>query len=211
MFASSRTIPAPFPDKVAFSGHVAFKQLQVHSFYIVYALSTSYIHWPVVSDHFAPCFDHFPSQFALFLPCMSSPQTSKKKVFFGHEKKPFQLQHRMFRSSEPHNYYIDRTSQTFLKQKRWMVKVYQHYHEFLVRIRRKAGKRPEGQLHKNRERGVREPQRLGMSQGTMNREPKYGGGAHPKYGSCRGLVSPIPRAGISRCPYEVPVVRRRRS
>ena len=50
-----------------------------------------------------------------------------------------------------------------------------------------------------------------MSQGTMNRERKYGGGAHPKYGSCRGLVSPIPRAGISRCPYEVPVVRRRRS
>ena len=38
--------------------------------------------------------------------------------------------------------------------------------------------------------------RLGMSQGTMNREPKYGGGAHPKYGSCRGLVSPIPRAGM---------------
>ncbi len=36
-----------------------------------------------------------------------------------------------------------------------------------------------------------------MSQGTMNRERKYGGGAHPKYGSCRGLVSPIPRAGIS--------------
>ena len=45
----------------------------------------------------------------------------------------------------------------------------------------------------------------------MNREPKYGGGAHPKYGSCRGLVSLIPRACISRCPYEVPVVRRRRS
>ena len=68
----------------------------------------------------------------------------------------------------------------------------------------------EGEVHKNRER-VREPKRLGMSQGTMNREPKYGGGAHPKYGSCRGLVSLIPRAGISRCPYEVPVVRRRRS
>jgi hypothetical protein len=50
-----------------------------------------------------------------------------------------------------------------------------------------------------------------MSQGTMNREPKYEGGAHPKYGSCRGLVSLIPRACISRCPYEVPVVRRRRS
>ncbi len=62
-----------------------------------------------------------------------------------------------------------------------------------------------------RGKGVREPQRLGMSQGTMNREPKYGGGTHPKYGSCRGLVSPIPRVGISRCPNEVPVVRRRRS
>ena len=32
----------------------------------------------------------------------------------------------------------------------------------------------EGEVHENRERegGVREPQRLGMSQGTMNREPK---------------------------------------
>ena len=47
-----------------------------------------------------------------------------------------------------------------------------------------------------REQGVRDQQRLGMSQGTMIREPKYGGGAHPKYGSCRGLVSPIPRAGM---------------
>jgi hypothetical protein len=41
---------------------------------------------------------------------MSSPQTSEKKVFFGQEKKPFQLQHQMFRSNEPHSYYIDRTN-----------------------------------------------------------------------------------------------------
>ena len=89
MFASSRTIPAPFPLKVAFFGHIVFKQLQVHSFYIVYALSTSYIHWPVVSDHFASCLDHFPAQFALFLPCMSSPQTFKKKTFFWSRKTAF--------------------------------------------------------------------------------------------------------------------------
>jgi hypothetical protein len=31
----------------------------------------------------------------LFLPCMSSPQTSEKKSFFGHEKQPFQLQQKM--------------------------------------------------------------------------------------------------------------------
>jgi hypothetical protein len=42
-------------------------QLQVHSFYIVYALSTSYMHWPGVFDHFAPCLDQFPAYFALFL------------------------------------------------------------------------------------------------------------------------------------------------
>jgi predicted RNA-binding protein associated with RNAse of E/G family len=47
---------------------------------------------------------------------MSSPQTSLKKVFFGHEKKPFQLQHRMFRSNEPHSYYIDRTNPATTKQ-----------------------------------------------------------------------------------------------
>ena len=42
----------------------------------------------------------------------------------------------------------------------------------------------EGEVHENREGGrVREPQRLGMSQGTMIREPRYGGGAHPKYRS----------------------------
>ena len=58
---------------------------------------------------------------------------------------------------------------------------------------------------------VREPQRLGLSQGTMNREPKYWGGAHPKYRSCRRLVSLIPRTCISGCPHEVLVVRRRRS
>jgi hypothetical protein len=44
-----------------FFEHFEFKQLQVHSFYIVNALSTSYKHWPVVSDQFAPCLDHFPS------------------------------------------------------------------------------------------------------------------------------------------------------
>ena len=37
-----------------------------------------------------------------------------------------------------HSYYIYKTSYTFPKQKRWMVKVYQHYHEFLVRILRQA-------------------------------------------------------------------------
>ena len=42
---------------------------------MVYALSASYIHWPVVSDHFAPCFDLFPAYFALFLPCMMVKQT----------------------------------------------------------------------------------------------------------------------------------------
>jgi hypothetical protein len=107
-----------------------------------------------------------------------------------------------------HGYYIYKTNQSTTKQKRWMVKVYQHYHEFLVRILRQQG---QTYTRTERKRGVREPQRLGMSQGTVNREPKYGGGAHPKYGSCRGLVSLTPRAGISRYPYEVPVVRRRRS
>ena len=37
-----------------------------------------------------------------------------------------------------------------------------------------------------------------MSQGTMIREPKYGGGAHPKYRSCRVLVSQIPRTEVWR-------------
>ncbi len=31
---------------------------------------------------------------------------------------------------------------------------------------------------------------------TVNREPKYGGGVHPQYGSCRGFVSLIPRVCI---------------
>jgi len=88
MFAPSHTIPG----QSCIFAHVAFIQLQIHSFYMVYALFASYIHWPVVSGHFAPCLDHFPAYFALFLPRMRSPQTSKKKVFFGHEKKPFDLQ-----------------------------------------------------------------------------------------------------------------------
>ena len=91
--------PTSFPDKVAFFGHVVFKQLQVHSFYMIYALYTSYKHWPVVFDRFASCLDHFPAYFALFLPRMRSPQTSEKKVFFGHEKKPFDLQQKMSRSN----------------------------------------------------------------------------------------------------------------
>ena len=112
MFASSRTIPAPFHLKVAFFGHIVFKQLQVHSFYIVYALSTSYIHWPVVSDHFAPCIDHFPAQIVLFLPCMRAAQTFKKKSFFGHEKQPFELQQNLARIN--HSSYIDRTTRRFI-------------------------------------------------------------------------------------------------
>ena len=43
-----------------------------------------------------------------------------------------------------HGYYIYKTSYTFPKQNRWMVKVYQHYHGYLVRNplhRRKTGKR----------------------------------------------------------------------
>ena len=44
-----------------------------------------------------------------------------------------------------------------------------------------------------------------MSQDTMIREPKYGGGAHPKYGSCRVLVSQIPRTEVWRgCTPKVP-------
>ncbi len=54
-------IPHHSRTKLHFFGHLAFKQLQIHSFYIAYALFTSYIHWPGVSDHFAPCLDHFPS------------------------------------------------------------------------------------------------------------------------------------------------------
>ena len=46
-----------------------------------------------------------------------------------------------------HGYYIYKTSYTFPKQKRWMVKVYQHYHTYLVRNghtkRRKTGKRSD--------------------------------------------------------------------
>ncbi len=46
-----------------------------------------------------------------------------------------------------HSYYIYKTSYTFPKQKRWMVKVYQHYHTYLVRNahlkRRKTGKRSD--------------------------------------------------------------------
>ncbi len=53
-----------------------------------------------------------------------------------------------------HNYYIYRTSYTFPKQKRWMVKVYQHYHESLVRILRQTryDSHDEGEVHENRER-----------------------------------------------------------
>ncbi len=65
-------IPHHSHTKLRFFEHLAFKQLQIHSFYIVYGLSTSYVHCPGVSDHFAPGLDHFPTQFALFLPCMSS-------------------------------------------------------------------------------------------------------------------------------------------
>ncbi len=46
----------------------------------------------------------------------------------------------------------------------------------------------EGEVHENREReGGPRTGETWYSQGTMNREPKYGGGALPKYGSCRGL------------------------
>jgi hypothetical protein len=62
----------------------------------------------------------------------------------------------------------------------------------------------EGEEHENRERergrvreqGVRDPQRLGLSQGIMIREQEYGGGAHPKYRSCRVVVSRILRASL---------------
>ncbi len=38
-----------------------------------------------------------------------------------------------------HGYYIYKTNHITTKQKRWMVKVYQHYHEYLVRILRQQG------------------------------------------------------------------------
>ena len=71
--------------------------------------------------------------------------------------------------------------------------------------------RAKGERGEEKRERVREQQRLGMSQGTMIREPKYGGGAHPKYRSCRGLVSLIPRTCTSGCPHEILVVRRGRS
>ncbi len=99
-----------------------------------------------------------------------------------------------------HGYYIYKTNHTTTKQKRWMVKVCQHYHEFLVRIlrlqepmtRQTQGGRSTREQREGR--GVREPKRLGMSQGTTNREPKYGGGVHPKYGSCRGISESNPES-----------------
>ena len=114
-----------------------------------------------------------------------------------------------------HIYYIYKTSYTnpCLRQKRLMVKV-------LSTLLCLPGSKPRHRTTKEArhskkekytraERGtggrVREPQRLGMSQGTMIREPKYGGGAHPKYGSCRVLVSQIPITEVwSGCPHEVP-------
>ncbi len=54
--------------------------------------------------------------------------------------------------------------------------------------------RREKYTRTERGKGVREPKRLGMSQGTMNRDPKYGGGAHPKYGSCRGISESNPES-----------------
>ena len=194
MFASSRTISAPFPDKVAFFGHVAFKQLQIHSFFIVYALYTSYKHWPVVSDRFASCLDHFPAQFALFLPCMSSPQTFKKKVFLVTKNGLLSCNRKCSRSNQPHSYYIDRanhtTTQPLSKNAQWS-RCYQHYCVYQGSKPRHRTTRPvrgqlqKGEVHENRERdrgrvreqGVREQQRLGMSQGIMTCEPSQEGDA----------------------------------
>jgi hypothetical protein len=156
-----------------------FKQLQVHSFYMIYALYTSYKHWPVVFDRFASCLDHFPAYFALFLPRMRSPQTSEKKVFFGHEKKPFDLQQKML-SLQLATHLLYRQDGIILpllplsKNAGWL-KCYQHCCVYRVRNpdteRRKTGKRsdtPRGRSTREQERGeVREPQRLDLSQGTM--------------------------------------------
>ena len=56
----------------------------------------------------------------------------------------------------------------------------------------KTGKRSApGEVHENREKGDREEgprtaERLGLSQGTVIREPRYGWRGHtPKYQSCR--------------------------
>ena len=68
------------------------------------------------------------------------------------------------------------------------------------------GQLQKGEVHENRREGgeFREQQRLGLSQGTMIWEPRYGGGAHPKYRSCRVLVSQIPRTEVWRgCTPEV--------
>ena len=179
MFAPSHTIPG----QSCIFAHVAFIQLQIHSFYVVYALSASYIHWPVVSDHFASCLDHFPAYFALFLPCMMVKQTFPIFFFMVPKK-------RLFSCNKKVAPYVSRRLATvtiytrrvvwFLTQKRLMVKVFQHHCVYLVRNpdteRRKAGKRPAPKRRSTREqeRGeVREQQRLGLSQGTTIREPKY--------------------------------------
>ena len=85
MFAPSHTIPG----QSCIFAHLAFIQLQIHSFYVVYALSASYIHWPVVSDHFEPCFDLFPAYFALFLPSMMVKQTFPIFFFMVPKKRLF--------------------------------------------------------------------------------------------------------------------------
>ena len=64
------------------------------------------------------------------------------------------------------------------------------------------GSAQSGQKEKEK-RGPRKG-RCGMSQGTVIREPRYGGGAHPKYRSCKVLVSLIPRTEVWRgCTPEV--------
>ena len=150
------------------------------------------------------------------LPSMHDGETNFSNFFFMVPKK------RLFSCNKKVTPYVSRRLATvtiytrrvvwFLTQKRLMVKVFQHHCVYLVRNpdteRRKAGKRPAPKRRSTREqeRGeVREQQRLGLSQGTMIWEPRYGGGAHPKYRSCRVLVSQILRTEVWRgCTPEIP-------
>ncbi len=62
----------------------------------------------------------------------------------------------IFRYNQP-RYYVYKTNHITTKKKRWMVKVYQHHHEFLVRFLRperqiRHDRHDKGEVHETRER-----------------------------------------------------------
>ena len=141
----------------------------------------------IILDHVLTTSPHsLPSSFLAW----ALHKLLKKKLFFGHEKQPFQLQQKML-SLQLATQLLYRQDEslyhTATKQKRSVVKVLSTLlclPGFETQTQNEE--RPvrgyilqEGEEHENRERdrgrvreqGVREQQRLGLSQGTMTCEP----------------------------------------